>query len=232
MENILEVANLYKSYGVKEAKIEILRRINLFVKKGERVAIMGPSGSGKTTLLNVISGLDDVDLGEISINEKNIVKMSSDQRARFRRKYLGFIFQNSNLISSLSVQENVIFPLLLNKFGIKEAKSRVIDFLERIGLEDRANYSVSKLSGGEKQRIALARAMISRPSLILADEPTGNLDRSTARKIVKLIDEMTKEYNQTLLVVTHDPSVADVCDIVYFLNGTLRLNGEKDLPDI
>jgi ABC-type lipoprotein export system ATPase subunit len=182
--------------------------------------------------LNVISGLDDVDLGEISINEKNIVKMSSDQRARFRRKYLGFIFQNSNLISSLSVQENVIFPLLLNKFGIKEAKSRVIDFLERIGLEDRANYSVSKLSGGEKQRIALARAMISRPSLILADEPTGNLDRSTARKIVKLIDEMTKEYNQTLLVVTHDPSVADVCDIVYFLNGTLRLNGEKDLPDI
>ncbi|MHA2073256.1 MAG: ABC transporter ATP-binding protein [Candidatus Hodarchaeales archaeon] len=232
MENILEVANLYKSYGVKEAKIEILRGINLFVKKGERVAIMGPSGSGKTTLLNVISGLDDVDLGEISINEKNIVKMSSDQRARFRRKYLGFIFQNSNLISSLSVQENVIFPLLLNKFGIKEAKSRVIDFLERIGLEDRANYSVSKLSGGEKQRIALARAMISRPSLILADEPTGNLDRSTARKIVKLIDEMTKEYNQTLLVVTHDPSVADVCDIVYFLNGTLRLNGEKDLPDI
>ncbi|MHA1966750.1 MAG: ABC transporter ATP-binding protein [Candidatus Hodarchaeales archaeon] len=232
MENILEVANLYKSYGVKEAKIEILRGINLFVKKGERVAIMGPSGSGKTTLLNVISGLDDVDLGEISINEKNIVKMSSDQRARFRRKYLGFIFQNSNLISSLSVQENVIFPLLLNKFGIKEAKSRVIDFLERIGLEDRANYSVSKLSGGEKQRIALARAMISRPSLILADEPTGNLDRNTARKIVKLIDEMTKEYNQTLLVVTHDPSVADVCDIVYFLNGTLRLNGEKDLPDI
>jgi ABC-type lipoprotein export system ATPase subunit len=231
MENILEVANLYKSYGVKEAKIEILRGINLFVKKGERVAIMGPSGSGKTTLLNVISGLDDVDLGEISINEKNIIKMSSDQRARFRRENLGFIFQNSNLISSLSALENIIFPLLLNKFGIKEAKSRATDFLERIGLEDRANYSVSKLSGGEKQRIALARAMISHPSLILADEPTGNLDRSTARKIVRLIDEMTKEYNQTLLVVTHDPSVADVCDIVYLLNGTLRLNGEKNLPD-
>ncbi|MHA1967194.1 MAG: ABC transporter ATP-binding protein [Candidatus Hodarchaeales archaeon] len=224
MENILEMANLCKSYGVKEVKIEILNGINLFIKKGERVAIMGPSGSGKATLLNVISGLDDVDLGEISINERNIVKMSSDQRARFRRKNLGFIFQNSNLISSLSVLENIIFPLLLNKFGMKEARSRATDFLERIGFEDRTNYSVSKLSGGEKQRIALTRAMISRPSLILADEPTGNLDRITARKIVRLMDEMTKEYNQTLLVVTHDPNVAEVCDAVYLLNGTLRLN--------
>lgn len=231
MENILEVTNLSKSYGSKNTKVEILKDLNLSIVKGQRVAIMGPSGSGKTTLLNVISGLDDADSGKVSINNKNIVEMNSNQRAKFRRRNLGFIFQNSNLISSLNVLENVIFPLLLNNIRIKEAKRRAIDFLKRIGLEDRATYDVSKLSGGEKQRIALARAMVSHPSLVLADEPTGNLDRRTARKIVQLVDEMTEEFDQTLLVVTHDPIVANACDVVYFLNGTLQLNREKDLPE-
>jgi ABC-type lipoprotein export system ATPase subunit len=231
MENILEVINLSKSYGSKNSKVEILKELNLFIVKGQRVAIMGPSGSGKTTLLNVISGLDDADSGKVSINNKNILEMNTDQRAKFRRKNLGFIFQNSNLISSLSVLENIAFPLLLNNIGIKEAKKRAIDLLKRIGLEDKANYDVLKLSGGEKQRIALARAMVSHPSLVLADEPTGNLDRNTARKIVQLVDEMTEEFDQTLLVVTHDSTVANACDVVYFLNGTLQLNKEKDLPE-
>ena len=230
MENILEVINLSKSYGFNNTKMEILRGLNLSIVKGQRVAIMGPSGSGKTTLLNVISGLDDADSGKVSINNKNIVEMNADQRAKFRRRNLGFIFQNSNLISSLSVLENICFPLLLNNIGINEAKKQAIDLLNRIGLEDKANYDVTKLSGGEKQRVALARAMVSHPSLVLADEPTGNLDRSTARKIVQLVDEMTEEFDQTLLVVTHDPIVANVCDVVYFLNGTLQLNKEKDLP--
>ncbi len=231
MENILDVIKLSKSYGSKNAKVEILKEINLSIVKGQRVAIMGPSGSGKTTLLNVISGLDDVDSGKVSINNKNIVEMNSDQRAKFRRSNIGFIFQNSNLISSLSVIENIAFPLLLNNIGIKEAKKQAIDFLKRIGLEGKANYDVSKLSGGEKQRVALARAMVSHPSLVLADEPTGNLDRSTARKIVQFVDEMTEEFDQTLLVVTHDSIVANACDVVYFLNGTLQLNREKNLPD-
>lgn len=231
MKNILEVTNISKSYGFKKTKVEILKEVNLFIEKGLRVAIMGPSGSGKTTFLNVISGLDDVDSGKVIVNSEDIVGMSPDQRAKFRRKHLGFIFQNSNLISSLSVLENVVFPLLLNKIKMKDAKSQATDFLKRIGLEERANYNVSKLSGGEKQRVALARAMVSHPSLVLADEPTGNLDRETARKIVRLLDEMTKEYNQTLLVVTHDSIVADVCDVVYFLNGNLKLTGEKINPE-
>ena len=231
MELILEVTNLSKSYGSKKSKVEILKTVNLSIEKGLRVAIMGPSGSGKTTFLNVISGLDDVDSGKIVINNKEIVGMNADRRANFRRKHLGFIFQNSNLISSLNVLENVIFPLLLNKIKMNEAKRQAIDFLKRIGLEDRANYDVSKLSGGEKQRVALARAMVSHPSLVLADEPTGNLDHETARKIVRLLDEMTKEYKQTLLVVTHDSIVADICDVVYFLNGNLKLSGEKINPE-
>ncbi|MFX1284707.1 MAG: ABC transporter ATP-binding protein [Promethearchaeota archaeon] len=230
MENILEVINLSKSYGFKNTKTEILKGLNLSIAKGQRVAIMGPSGSGKTTLLNVISGLDDADSGKVSINNKNIVEMNADQRAKFRRRNLGFIFQNSNLISSLSVLENICFPLLLNNIGINEAKKQAIDLLKRIGLEEKVNYDVKKLSGGEKQRVALARAMVSHPTLVLADEPTGNLDRSTARKIVQLVDEMTEEFDQTLLVVTHDPIVANVCDVVYFLNGALQLNKEKDLP--
>jgi len=172
MENILEVINLSKSYGFKNTKMEILRGLNLSIVKGQRVAIMGPTGSGKTTLLNVISGLDDADSGKVSINNKNIVEMNADQRAKFRRRNLGFIFQNSNLISSLSVLENICFPLLLNNIGINEAKKQAIDLLKRIGLEDKANYDVTKLSGGEKQRVALARAMVSHPSLVLADEPT------------------------------------------------------------
>jgi len=172
MENILEVINLSKSYGFKNTKMEILKGLNLSIAKGQRVAIMGPSGSGKTTLLNVISGLDDADSGKVSVNNKNIVEMNADQRAKFRRRNLGFIFQNSNLISSLSVLENICFPLLLNNIGIKEAKKQAIDLLKRIGLEDKANYDVTKLSGGEKQRVALARAMVSHPSLVLADEPT------------------------------------------------------------
>ena len=227
MEFILEVSNLNKSYGSKTSKVEILKAVNLSIGRGSRVAIMGPSGSGKTTFLNVISGLDEVDSGKVVINNEDIVQMNADRRARFRRKQLGFIFQNSNLISSLSVLENVIFPLLLNKIKVKEAKVQALDFLKRIGLEDRVNYDVSKLSGGEKQRVALARAMVARPSLVLADEPTGNLDRETARKIVGLLDNLTKEHNQTMLVVTHDSIVADVCDVVYFLNGNLKLSREN-----
>jgi ABC-type lipoprotein export system ATPase subunit len=230
MENILEVENLSKSYGSKSSKVKILNNINLSIQKGLRVAIMGPSGSGKTTLLNVISGLDDVDSGKVFINDKDIVSMNADQRARFRRKDIGFLFQNSNLISSLTVLENVVFPLLLIDTKMKEAKKRAIDFLARIGLEDRANNDVSKLSGGEKQRVALARAMVSHPSLVLADEPTGNLDRDTARRIVKLLDKITKEYSQTLLAVTHDPIVSNACDVVYFLNGNLQLNDSEINP--
>ena len=225
---IVSVSNLYKSYKEGTQENAILENINFDVKKGERISIMGPSGSGKTTLLNVLSGLDEVTKGSIIIKENDITNMSISQRTKFRRGNVGFIFQNYNLVQSLTAVENTMLPLLMNGFSRKKAIKEAEKMLELVDLIHRKNAFPNKLSGGEKQRVAIVRALIHHPSVIFADEPTGNLDRVTSRTITKIMDDLNKEFQQTMIIVTHDLEVTKVCDRSYHLNGHLKeiSNGE------
>jgi len=219
---IVSVSNLYKSYKEGTQENAILENINFDVKKGERISIMGPSGSGKTTLLNVLSGLDEVTKGSIIIKENDITNMSISQRTKFRRGNVGFIFQNYNLVQSLTAVENTMLPLLMNGFSRKKAIKEAEKMLELVDLIHRKNAFPNKLSGGEKQRVAIVRALIHHPSVIFADEPTGNLDRVTSRTITKIMDDLNKEFQQTMIIVTHDLEVTKVCDRSYHLNGHLK----------
>jgi putative ABC transport system ATP-binding protein len=212
----IRLAQVCKSYG--DAKVvHALRDIDLSVAQGERVAVMGPSGSGKSSLLNLICGLDDPTSGTVSVAGINISDLNDDQRTRMRREKIGMIFQTFNLLPTLSAVENVALPLRLQGVRRKKAEYRAAAMLERVGLTTRITHRPDEMSGGERQRVAIARALIFSPPVLLGDEPTGNLDTATGEEILALLDDLHKEFNSTLLLVTHNDLVAGFCDRVVTL---------------
>lgn len=218
MNNIMELKNINKFYSETGNKLHILRDLNLKVKKGEFLSILGRSGSGKSTLLNIMGLLDKVDSGEIWINEKIISSLNEDERNKIKNNFLGFVFQFHYLLNEFTALENVMIPALLNNFSNKkEIEEEARKLLEVVGLGDRLKHKPNQLSGGEKQRVAIARAMINKPSLILADEPTGNLDEETSEIIFSLFKKLNKEFNQTVIVVTHSKDLSQITDRQLYL---------------
>ncbi len=207
---ILKVENLVKYYGSGENLVRAVDHTNLEIERGKFTAIVGRSGSGKSTLLHLIGGLDRPDEGKVWIEEQDIFSLKDDQLAEFRRKKIGFIFQDYNLIPSLNVWENIVLPLGLD--NRKADRKEVLFLLEKIGMSDKKNAMPNVLSGGQKQRTAIARALAARPAIILADEPTGNLDSQTELEVVSLMKSCVKDFGQTLVMITHDETIAQMAD--------------------
>ncbi|MGL4450890.1 MAG: ABC transporter ATP-binding protein [Sarcina sp.] len=223
---ILKVNNLTKTYGAYKGAKELvaLNGINLSVEKGDFIGIMGPSGSGKTTLLNILSGIDKSTTGEIFINNKDISKMSKDKMALFRRENVGYIFQDFNLLDSLTLEENIGLPLVLDKKKPKEITKKVNKLMSFFGIEGMNQKYPYHISGGQKQRVAAARAIINDPAIIFADEPTGNLDSKSANSIMNTISKMNNEMKSTVLMVTHDPFAASFCKkIIFIKDGEIKI---------
>lgn len=209
---ILKLENLNKIYKAKSEKLHILENLNLEVKTGEMLSIVGKSGSGKSTLLNMIGILDKPDSGSVYYMGKDVSKFSEKERNSFRNTSLGFIFQFHYLLPEFTALENVMIPAMLKNKNIKEIEKRAKELLEEVELKDRVNHKPSDMSGGEKQRVAIARAMVNSPKLILADEPTGNLDEETSEHINTLLKKINKEVGQTIVVVTHSSELALITD--------------------
>ncbi|HEX5046916.1 MAG TPA: ABC transporter ATP-binding protein [Gammaproteobacteria bacterium] len=209
MAALVEIRNVVKGYVRGKQRVEVLHSLNLDVAAGEFLALMGPSGSGKTTLLNLIGGLDRPDKGEISVAGQRIDKLSSGQLAKWRARHVGFIFQFYNLLPVLTAERNVEVPLLLTKLSSRERKRNVHAALELVGLADRAKHKPSELSGGQQQRVAIARAIIADPTLLVCDEPTGDLDRETSESILDLLQMLNRNHGKTIVMVTHDPRAAE-----------------------
>ncbi len=208
----IRLQNLSKTYQEGQTTRRVLHDLSLDSAKGEFIAILGTSGSGKSTLLNLISGIDYPDSGNIWINGSDLTQLDENQRTRFRRRHIGFIFQFFNLIPTLTVLENILLPLELNQVPLDRAQQQSRDLLQAVGLEDRAGAFPDRLSGGEQQRVAIARALGHDPALVLADEPTGNLDEATGRQILNLLDRLTRQAGKNLILVTHNPESADYAD--------------------
>ncbi|NMM48156.1 ABC transporter ATP-binding protein [Marinigracilibium pacificum] len=217
MTDILRVQKLKKVYNSGDHALTILHDINFTIKKGSSCAIIGPSGSGKTTLLGLCAGLDSVTEGIIELDGYIINEMTEDQRAELRNREVGFVFQSFNLIQSITALENVAIPLEL--LGKKHALETAMEWLDRVGLADRASHYPSQLSGGEQQRVAIARAFSNEPKILFADEPTGNLDIETGKKIEDLIFQMNTEQGTTLVTVTHDQTLANKADRILEMKG-------------
>lgn len=217
MTKILNVQNLEKSYSSGSKKLTILKDINFSVEAQETFAIVGPSGSGKTTLLGLCAGLDQPDSGVVELCGVQLKGLTEDERAILRNKKVGFIFQDFQLLPTLTALENVAVPLELQ--GDKNASKRALELLEKVGLKDRTHHYPSQLSGGEQQRVALARAFSNRPEILIADEPTGNLDAETGEKVVKLLFDLNKEEGTTLVIVTHDIELAQKTGHILKLKG-------------
>lgn len=207
---ILRLENLVKYYGSGENLVRAVDHTSLEVERGKFTAIVGRSGSGKSTLLHLIGGLDRPDEGKVWIEEKDIYSLKSDRLAEFRRKKIGFVFQDYNLIPSLNVWENIVLPLGLDHQKVN--KQEISYILEKIGLTDKKNALPNVLSGGQKQRTAIARALAARPAIILADEPTGNLDSQTELEVVSLLKSCVSDFGQTLIMITHDETIAQMAD--------------------
>lgn len=207
---ILKVENLSKTYGTGEARVEALRDVSFSMDRGEFGAVVGVSGSGKSTLLNCIGGLDTADSGKVFLNGKDIFAMGEDERTIFRRQSIGFVFQSFHLIPELNVEQNIIFPILLDYK--KPDKDRVEEILEVLGLENRRRHLPGQLSGGQQQRAAIGRALITRPALVLADEPTGNLDSKTSGDVIRLLQMTSRKFHQTIIMITHNPEIAQLTD--------------------
>jgi len=199
-----QVRKVYRTGGVE---VEALSGLDLTVRRGELVAVMGPSGSGKTTLLNCLSGLDDVDGGRVLVEGRDLFAMSDARRTSHRARTMGFIFQSFNLIPVFTAAENVELPLLLNGVSAKPARATAVRMLERVGLGHRVAHRPGELSGGEQQRVTIARALAARPAIVWADEPTGNLDTQMADQVIGLLHELNRQEGQTIVLVTHDPGV-------------------------
>lgn len=212
MNTILRVEDLVKYYQTGETIVKAVDHTDLDIERGKFTAIVGRSGSGKSTLLHLIGGLDRPDSGKVMIEEQDIFSFRGDELAKYRRKKIGFVFQDFNLIPSLTVWENVVLPLGLD--GRKVNEKEVMDILEKIGLTDKKDAMPSTLSGGQKQRTAIARALASTPAIVLADEPTGNLDSQTELEVMNILKKCVKEYGQTLVMITHDNTIAQMADIV------------------
>ena len=210
--NLLEVDNICKTYGSGETAVYALKKVSFSVPKGEYVAIVGESGSGKSTLLNMIGALDTPTSGKVMIGGKDIFSMDDRKLTVFRRRNIGFIFQAFNLIPELTVEQNIIFPVLLDYQ--KPDKKYLEELLTVLNLKERRNHLPGQLSGGQQQRAAIGRALITRPSLILADEPTGNLDTLNSSEVIALLKEASKKYEQTIIMITHNRSIAQTADRV------------------
>ena len=212
MSEIVKISDLVKYYYVGENVVKAVDYTSLEIERGKFTAIVGRSGSGKSTLLQIMGGLDRPDSREVIIDGKNLFGLKGNQLAAFRRKKIGFIFQDYNLIPSLNVWENVVLPIRLD--GRKVNKDEVIKILEEIGIEDKLEAMPNTLSGGQKQRVAIARALVSSPAIILADEPTGNLDSKTELEVMALLKKCVKDFHQTLVMITHDEIIAQMADVV------------------
>ena len=210
--NLLEVNNVSKTYGSGEAAVKALKKVSFSVPKGEYVAIVGESGSGKSTLLNMIGALDTPTSGKVIISGKEIFSMDDRKLTIFRRRNIGFIFQAFNLIPELTVEQNIIFPVLLDYQ--KPDRKYLEELLSVLNLKERRGHLPSQLSGGQQQRVAIGRALITRPSLILADEPTGNLDTQNSSEVIALLKEASRKYEQTIVMITHSRSIAQTADRV------------------
>jgi len=218
---MLTTKELCKTYGSGEVKVDALKNINLTINQGEFVAIVGASGSGKSTLLHAMAGLDKPTGGNIIIDNQDIYTLDGDNLAIFRRRKIGFVFQSFNLISVLTLEENIQLPVLLDHQKID--KDYLNELLELLGLSDRRDHLPSQLSGGQQQRAAIARALIYKPSIIFADEPTGNLDKENSKEVMELLKLSSKKYKQTLVVVTHDLEIASAADrIITLSDGEIR----------
>ena len=209
MTALVSIKQLVKGYVRGKQRVEVLHALDLEVQSGEFLALMGPSGSGKTTLLNLIGGLDRPDKGEITVAGQRIDRLSSGQLAKWRARHVGFIFQFYNLLPVLTAERNVELPLLLTKLSRAERKRNVNAALALVGLSDRAKHKPGELSGGQQQRVAIARAIVSDPTLLVCDEPTGDLDRETSGSILGLLQLLNREHGKTIVMVTHDPRAAD-----------------------
>src|SRR6266540_4633164 len=206
---LLVAERVRKVYRTGEIQVEALADLDLTVHQGEMVAVMGPSGSGKTTLLNCLSGLDDIDGGRVLVAGRDLFAMSDAARTTHRATSMGFIFQAFNLIPVFTAAENVELPLLLAGVGARDARRRAVEMLERVGLGHRTGHRPNELSGGEQQRVTVARALASRPAIVWADEPTGNLDTQMATQVVDLLHELNRQDGQTIVLVTHDPLIGE-----------------------
>lgn len=223
METILDIKNVSKAYRSASHELTVLDNINFSINKGDTVAITGPSGSGKTTLLGLAAGLDRASSGSVTLNNIALDNLNEDQRAAVRNQYVGFIFQNFQLLPTLTALENVMVPLELR--GAKNIRTTAMSLLDKVGLADRSHHYPVQLSGGEQQRVSLARAFSNQPALLFADEPTGNLDAETSEKVIKLLFDLNKDAGTTLVIVTHD------LELAARTNRIIKIKGGKLIAD-
>lgn len=226
MSNLLECHNICKTYREGSLDTQVLKGVSFALKKGELASIIGSSGSGKSTLVHILGALDDATEGHVDFLEQNLSRMNSNKQAKLRNQHLGFVYQFHHLLADFSALENVAMPLLIGGCGTTEAKSKAKALLDKVGLSHRIDHRPSELSGGERQRVAIARALVNNPSLVLADEPTGNLDHTTALAIYDLMRELNRESGTAFLVVTHDGELAAKMDRQLHMQDGLLLNVE------
>ncbi len=226
-DKIIRADCISKVFVHEGVEIRPFHNVSLEIRRGEMLAIMGPSGSGKSTLLHVLGGIEPPSSGDIWIEGHNVAKLSDRDRTLLRRRRIGFIFQSFNLVPTLTVSENVALPLILDGVASRDAASRALASLQRVGLSDRLSHLPTQLSGGEQQRVAIARALVIKPALVLADEPTGNLDSARGRDITLMLRDVAHENHQTVVVVTHDLRVASHADrLIVLLDGRVTYNGK------
>lgn len=224
MDNILELRHVEKIYGEKENQVKALKDINMQVKEGEFVAVVGTSGSGKSTLLNLIGGLDTPTKGKILVKEREIDSLTRKELTIFRRRNIGFVFQNYSLMPVLNVYDNVALPLTFDK-GRHVSHKYIEELLKELGIWDKRKKYPNELSGGQQQRTAIARALVNKPALLLADEPTGNLDSGTTIEVIGLLKASCRMYNQTILMVTHNEAIAQTCDRIIHIEDGMVVSG-------
>ena len=224
-ETVVEAIGVSRRYGEGETAVDALRGVDLKVERGQLVAVMGPSGSGKSTLMHIMAGLDKPTKGDVAISGTRVSDLNDTQLTRLRREHIGFVFQFFNLLPMLTAEENILLPLSLA--GEKPDRAFFDDMLKRVGLDDRRSHRPAELSGGQQQRVAIARALVSRPTVVFADEPTGNLDSKTGGEILDLLREAVDAYGQTTVMVTHEARAAAIADRILFLADGLIV---KELP--
>jgi putative ABC transport system ATP-binding protein len=233
---VIETQGLTKSYGtIEEVRVHALRGVDLHVQEGELLAIMGPSGSGKSTLLHILGGVEVPTSGQVLLEGIDLALLNDDERTILRRERMGFIFQSFNLLPAFTAEENVSLPLELSGIPSGEARRRSLDMLKMVGMTHRRHHIPGTLSGGEQQRVAIARALVMEPALVLADEPTGNLDSVTGRQVTGLLRRLASEHKQTIVMVTHDGEVAKQADrLIRLRDGLVEKDGlvHKEIPDI
>ena len=223
---MIRIENLHKSYPMGNRSLHVLKGLNFNVEEGELVAIMGSSGSGKSTLLNILGMLDNYDEGSYTLGDVLIKKMDETKAAKYRNKFLGFVFQSFNLINYKNALENVVLPLYYQGISRKEREEKALKYLDDVGLKEWANHLPTELSGGQKQRVAIARAMVGEPKVLLADEPTGALDSNTSKEVMDLIQKINKA-GKTILVVTHEEDIAQMCSRIVRLKDGVIVEDKK-----